>query len=175
MKKITLVILSLVLVSCLSEEEAKKKAENAAKFAAEKQARIAKGVGEALKGEGKDAAESVSEGVGEVAKGFNTGFDKSLMKVNVQVAKDLQEYVKLGRAGKYTNDTTQTTDVVLYLINEKDLKTTLVIKAFDKDSLEIGRQKVSIDKKSDDAGYVQFSFDKRTPLSLATHYELIKK
>jgi hypothetical protein len=52
--------------------------------------------------------------------------------------------------------------LTLYLIFEKDLKTTLTAKVFDKNGLEEGRAKIEISGNAGEASYYDFSFDKRT-------------
>jgi len=102
--------------------------------------------------------------------------DKSLVKINVKAADEVKEYFTVGRTGKHYNDTTYQTNVIVYTVFNKDFKGKLVLKAFDKENAEIGRKTLEVNKKTDDAKYIDFVFDKRTPLSLADYYTLeIKK
>lgn len=67
MKKTFLFAASLSVLfmnSCLSKDEKKQKAEDEGNILVETKARFIKGIGDGLKGEGKDAAESISEGAG---------------------------------------------------------------------------------------------------------------
>ena len=178
MKKIfflSVCTVSLLAFSCSSKEEKKQKAEDEGNLLAETQARFIKGIGEGLKGEGKDAAESVSEGAGEVYTGLNTGFDKSLMKVTVKKDPALEPLVNLGRCGKYTNDTTGRTDVVIYTIFKQDYQGKLMVRGYDKENLEVGRVTKKVDYKEDDADYIEFEFDKRTPINLVQYFTIKKK
>lgn len=176
MKKLLFVLATAALASCASKEEQKKQSEEEGNFLVAKESRFVKGIGDALKDEGKVAAESVSEGVGEVFKGFDKGFDKSLTKITVKANDDVSTYIKLGRTAKHYNDTTLKTDVIIYAIFEKDFSGKLLLKAFDKENTELGRKTLEIKKKADDVEYLSFQFDERTPLSLADTYTLeIKK
>jgi hypothetical protein len=126
-----------------------------------------------LSSDGKEAAEKISEGVGEVFKGLNTGFDKSLTRIDVKISEDLKKYISLGRTGKVFNDSLNQTEVVLYVIIEKDTSMNVVVKAFDKEDVELGRKRSRIDgKKLEDGGYISIPFDKRTPLDLAKYFVL---
>ncbi|MDR1888989.1 MAG: hypothetical protein LBQ81_06380 [Zoogloeaceae bacterium] len=45
-----------------------------------------------------------------------------------------------------------------YLVSDKDFKGTLLAKAFDGAGTEIGRSRIDVDVKADDAGWVDFDF-----------------
>jgi hypothetical protein len=171
--KNTHVIFFFLLIACASKEERIKQEHDDGQQEVKEKSAYVKGVGEALSDDGKDAAEKISEGVGEVFKGLNSGFDKSLSKVNVKVSKDLQKYFSLGRTGKFYNDSLQHTEVVLYVIVEKDTSANVILKAFDSENVELGRKAMKISGKSlEEGGYVSFSFDKRTPIDLVEYFEL---
>jgi len=162
-------------VSCLSKDEIKDKAEAESKFLVEKESRIVKGIGEALKGDGKDAAASVSEGIGEVFKGASEGFDESLTKVSVVLKDSLANYAELGRTGKHTCDSTKETSVSVYMIFNKEFEGKVLLKAYDGDNVELGRKSVQLKMSEDSAAYVDFKFDDHVPVDLAQHFELDKK
>lgn len=172
MRNIIILSLIITMISCASKEERKKQAEEDGNTLVEEKSSFIKGVGDALKKDGKEAAESVSEGVGEVFNGVNKGFDNSLTKIDVSTADVFKQYIELGRTGKHYNDTTHKTDIIIYAIFKKDLKGKLLLKAFDKEKKELGRKTVEVNKKTDDAEYINFEFDERTPLSLADAYTL---
>ena len=83
-----------------------------------------------------------------------------------------KNYIQLGRAGKHYNDSTRKTDVIVYAIFQKDFKGKLLLKAFDKEKAELGRKTMEVNKKTEDAEYIDFEFDERTPLSLVHHFTL---
>jgi hypothetical protein len=179
MKKISvLLILCLIgFASCKNKEEQKNSAEDTAKFLAEKKARMAKGVGEAMKGEGKDAADSVGEGVGEVLKGGGSGLDKSLLKINVEIDKQLSDAgVSLGRTARLEKKNEKGQDgVTLYFIYNKAFNGTVLLKAFDAKGTEVGRSSSPVKGTADNTQYVNFYFDERVPLNIVTKYTLNKK
>lgn len=178
MKKVTvgaILMVALVLTSCWSREKRNQKAEEAGQAVTEKQASFVKGIGQGLKGLGKEAVETVSEGVGEVLKGGNEGLDKSLVKIEVRVADKLKETLGATRAETNLNDSTQAKEVIVYTIFEKDFDGKLVLKAFDKGNQEIGRSVVALKEASDNSRFVEFPFDKRTSFTLIKYLLLDAK
>lgn len=178
MKKTFLFVASLsvlFLASCMSKDEKKQQAEDEGNILVETKARFIKGIGDGLKGEGKDAAESISEGAGEVYGGLNEGFDASLVKVTVKLDPRLDPFVSLGRCGKHSNDSTQKTDLIVYTIFKQDYNGKLLVRALDKDNLEVGRATKTVNYKADQAEYVEFEFDKRTPINLVEYFTLEKR
>ena len=87
---IGLLVFTCLATGCKSREEKLQAAEEQGSLLAATKARVVKGVGEALKTEGKDAAQSVTEGSGEVVKAVGAGFDKSLSQVKLAVHQELQ-------------------------------------------------------------------------------------
>ena len=59
-----------------------------------------------------------------------------------------------------------------YVICDQPLKAKLRLQAFDKDNNEIGRAIASVKFSARDAEFVDFTFDERTPLSIANHFQL---
>jgi hypothetical protein len=179
MKRISvlLIITIIAFVSCKSKEEEKNSVEDTAKFMAEKKARVAKGVGEALKGEGKTTADSVGEGVGEVIKGGNSGIDKSLNKVNVEIDKQLSDAgISLGRTSRLEKKNEKGQDgVTLYFQFGKAYTGTVILRALDAKGSECGRTSVQVKGAADAAKYIDFYFDERTPLNVVTKYILKQK
>lgn len=170
-----LAFFALFLVSCSSKEDKKQRSEEEGNILVETKARFIKGIGDGLKGEGKDAAESISEGAGEVYNGLNTGFDASLVKVNVKLDPRLEPFLSLGRCGKSTNDSTRRSNLVIYGIFKQDYNGKLLVRALDKDNLEVGRATQTVNRKTDDAEYLEFEFDKRTPINLVEYFTLEKR
>jgi hypothetical protein len=172
MRTIVLITSLVVCLSCKTREEKIKEANEKGKFLVEEKTSYAKGVGEALSKDGKEAAEKVSEGVGEVFKGLNKGFDKSFVKAEVRPVADVEKFLKLGRAGRSENDSTGMTNIAMYIIFVADCDRQFILKAFDDEDVELGRVKQLIKGSADDTGYASFAFDERTPLDLADYYTL---
>lgn len=107
-------------------------------------------------------SEKVGESGGELIKSVSTGVDKAF-NVNVDLAENLKaQGITLGKV-TMSNDSTGTDNKVsVYMIFAKDFKGSLMMKAFDNKNLEMGRVKIDIDMKRDDAKFFDFLFDTRT-------------
>ena len=185
MKKIQLsaLIFSLCfsMVSCMSLEEKKKKAEEEGNALVSIKSKLVKGAGDALKSDGKEAAESATEGVGELIKGLNNGFDKSLNQAKVEGDSNFLTTFELGRTEKFfseeksKSDSVNTKKIVVYLVANEAYNGKVRLKAFDQDNNEIGRSTVEVNMAEDDAQYFDFKFDKRTPILQADHFIIDKK
>ncbi|MDR3268323.1 MAG: hypothetical protein LBT83_04570 [Tannerella sp.] len=176
MKTTLLILVAAILLpaqtSCRSREEQNKKAEETGQAATEKKAGFLKGVGEGLKGAGKEAIESVSEGIGEVIKGANEGFDKSMVRMEVRVPEEQKAYITASRTEVHTNDSTLKKEIIVYIVFEKDCDGKLLLKAYDNGEEEIGRSAVTIKETSDNSRFVGFPFDERTPFTLIQYLTL---
>ncbi|MDR2144854.1 MAG: hypothetical protein LBE91_00135 [Tannerella sp.] len=172
LKLSAIVIVSVILLAACSKEAKNKRAREAGQAVTEEKASFVKGLGEGLKGAGKDAAESISEGVGEVLKGGSEGFDKSLVKKEVRVKEELKALLNATRCEISQNDSLQEKEVIVYTIFEGDFDGKLVLKAFDKNDEEIGRSAVAVKEESDNSRFVEFPFDNRTPFSQIQYFIL---
>lgn len=171
--------LAISLSACMSTEEKKKAAEEEGNAIVAIKSKLLKGAGDALKSDGKEAAESASEGVGEVIKGVNTGFDKSLNQANVTCDSTFLQTFELGRTDKVYNgndsDTSNAKRVSVYLIANEAFEGKVKLKAYDAAGLEIGRSSLEITLDEDDAKYFDFEFDQRIPLLQADKFVIEKK
>lgn len=166
-------VVSIVLLTgCKSREEKLKAAEEEGNLLAATKARMVKGMGEALKTDGKDAVQSVSEGTGEMVKAAGSGFDKTLSQVKVAVVPALAEQgIGVTRASKH-HDTSKSKAVTVYVLFDKPWSGKLELRAYDAEKLEVGRSVVNLDEKEPTAKYVDFAFDERTPLFSLENFEL---
>jgi 5'-3' exonuclease len=162
LKLLIIIIVSVVLLFACNREARNKRAQQAGQAVTEEKASFLKGLGEGLKGVGKEAAESLSEGVGEVLKGGKEGFDKSFIKKEIRVKKELQAFLNATRCEINQMDSLQRNVAVVYAIFENDFDGKLVLKAFDKNDEEIARSAVFVNEKSDNSRFVEFPFDNRT-------------
>jgi hypothetical protein len=172
--KLLVVVGALSLASCSmcgSREEKLKKAEDEANLAASMKARMVKGVGEALKTEGKDAAKVVAEGGGETLKALGGGVDKSLNQIKLTT---IGELGTKGIGGtRATMDTVaKENKVAVYVTLEKPYTGPLELRVYDTENKEVGRSKIQVDEKESTAKYMDFKFDEHTPLRTADHVEL---
>src|SRR4249919_3566026 len=78
---LALTAISISACCCQSREEKLKAAEDEGNLLVATKAKLLKGAGEAVKKEGKEAAQTIAEGGGELVKGLGTGIEKGLMEV----------------------------------------------------------------------------------------------
>jgi hypothetical protein len=173
----TLPVLLAVAVStsgclCRSREEKLKAAEEEGNLLVATKAKLLKGVGEAVKKEGKEAAEVVAEGTGEVVKGLGSGFEKSLKTVTVKADASLAPAGIAATRAARGEDGTAAHTVTAYITFDKAFTGTLELRAYDAAEAEVGRVKVDVDEKESGAHYVDFTFDARTPLMSAPYVQL---
>lgn len=166
-----LLALTLVCAGCKSREEKLAAEEEKGNLLVAAKAKLAKGVGEALKNEGKEAAGVLSEGTGEVVKAVGGGFDKSLGQVKLAVDQGLAPK-GIGATRAARNDRQAKHAVSVYVTLDQPYAGSLELRAFDASNAEIGRSKLTLDEKEATAKYVDFEFDPRTPLLTADHFEL---
>ena len=172
LKILVICLLSVTLFFSCSRDAKNKRAQEKGQTLVEKEGSFIKGVGDGLKGVGKDAAESISEGVGEVLKGSNEGFDKSLIKKEVRVSEGLKDFLKATRCEISQSDSIQKKELIVYIIFEKDFDGKLVLKAFDNNDKEIARSAVEVKEKSNNSRFVEFPFDNRTAFDLIQYLTL---
>ncbi|WP_158973583.1 hypothetical protein [Cellulophaga sp. L1A9] len=161
---------TLLLASCLSTEEKKIKAEEEGNALVSIKSKLIKGAGDALKTDGKEALESASEGLGEAFKGLTSGYDKSINQAKVLSDTTFLKTFEIGRTEKFYSDTTHIKKVTVYLIADKAFDKKLKLKAFDATDREIGRSTVATKIEEDDAQFIDFEFDNRTPLLQADYF-----
>ncbi|MEO8534707.1 MAG: hypothetical protein ABI441_13200 [Flavobacterium sp.] len=175
MKK-TLILLSAIalMTSCMSKEEKMKEAEADGNEAIAGKSKLIEGAGKALQQEGKAAAKSASKGIGDIIKGMNSGMSESINQSEVIAEAAFKTNFEECKAEKiYGAETDKVKKVTIYLIAKNDFKGDVILKAFNENKKEIGRSRLKVDFKKDDAQYVDFSFDERTHL-LQTEYFTIK-
>ncbi|MDR1602584.1 MAG: hypothetical protein LBS42_09185 [Tannerella sp.] len=120
-----------------------------------------------LKEKARDSINKGGEVVGKSAteffEGVAEGIDKSL-QCELSLSEELQEKgVKTGKISINSLPEGGTNNLLtLYLIFDKDFSSSLTVKAFDKNGLEVGRSKLDIKSEAGDAGYYDFAFDRRT-------------
>lgn len=163
---------SLSACCCQSREEKLKASEEEGNLLIATKAKLLKGAGEAVKKEGKEAAETIAEGGGQLVKGLGEGIEKGLMEVKFTPHESVAANgLGVSRAARGEEGTKPHT-ITAYLTFEKAFDGTLEMRAFDSQDREVGRAKVSSTETESGAKYVDFTFDERTPLMTAGHFEL---
>ena len=107
---------------------------------------------------GDAAGQAVGEFVEGVAHGVEKAFD-----MRVELPRFMAEKgIKFGKIS-VTNDSIGTDNLLLiYMIFENDYSGDITAKAFDNKGLEMGRVKVKVIGKKNEAKFVEFHFDQRT-------------
>lgn len=168
-----MVMLALLLAACgKSREEELQEQHSKGAEVVEDQAALIKGAGDALKKDGKDAAESISAGVGSLIKGVAGGVDQVQSDFKVSVSEGAKKQA-LSVTRIVMSDATSSAGkgVKVYVTSAQAFKGRLQLRAFDGKNIEIGRSgKVDSALEADDALYVEFLFDNATPLSRVDHF-----
>ncbi|MFZ9846823.1 MAG: hypothetical protein ACO3EE_01575 [Flavobacteriales bacterium] len=106
--------------------------------------------------------ENVGKTVGEFSKGVSTGVDETF-EIKIDATPELaQEGISLGKIELKSINGGHDNLVNTYLIFSKDVKKSLVLKAFDSKNLEMGRSVVEIKAKANDAAFFGFALDTHT-------------
>jgi uncharacterized protein YaiE (UPF0345 family) len=111
-----------------------------------------------------EAGDVAGQTAGEFFEGASKGVQKAF---DVKVSIDPQLKSKGIEFGKtqVSSDSIGTDNLlVVYVIFNQNFKGKLTAKAFDDQSLEMGRSSVEVQGKKDEAKYVDFHFDPRTNL-----------
>jgi hypothetical protein len=124
-----------------------------------------------VKNEAKEGINKGGETVGKTAteffEGVSEGIDKTL-QCQIILSQAIQNNgIKIGKFSINNLPEGGTNNLLtLYLIFDKDFKSSITAKAYDKNGLEVGRAKLSIENKAGNAGYYDFAFDKRTHIEV---------
>jgi len=123
-----------------------------------------------IKEKAKETINKSGETVGKTAteffEGFSEGIDKTL-QCEVSLSQSLMDKgLKTGKFAIENAEGGSNNQLTIYLIFDKDFKSFVTAKAFDKTGLEIGRTKIDIEGKANEAGYFDFIFDKRSQIEV---------
>jgi hypothetical protein len=117
--------------------------------------------------------ETVGKTATEFIEGVSEGIDKTL-QCDISLSQALQD--KGLKTGKFSIENApnggRNNLLILYLIFDKEMKTPLTVKAFDKNGLEVGRAKIEVTGNAGDASYYDFAFDKRTYIEVKSKITL---
>lgn len=156
----------------------KRTAEEKGRDKAAEKAGYVKGVGEALKKEGEEAAQSLGEGMGKVMKGTTSGLAGGLASYAIEVAPEATalglsmtraelrslDAKKAEGAAKDAKEESKTYPISAYVIAAKSYTGKLRLIALDSKKNEVGRAVVEVKMADQDAKYIDFAFDERTPV-----------
>lgn len=162
----------LSLSGCKSREEKLKDAEEEGNLLVATKAKLIKGAAEAVKKEGKEAAETLAEGTGQVVKGIGTGIEKGFKEVKIAAHESLAPQGLTATRATRGEDGTAAHTVTVYMTFEKAWTGAVELRAYDAEDREVGRAKVELAEKESNAHYVDFVFDARTPLLTTAKFDL---
>jgi hypothetical protein len=109
-----------------------------------------------------EAGNETGQTVGKFVSGITHGVEKSL-EVKVDLSQNLKD--KGIEFGKITiaNDTEGKDNLlIVYVIFNQDFKGSLFARTYDNKGLEMGRSKLTISGKKEEARFVEFHFDRHT-------------
>ena len=95
---------------------------------------------------------------------------ESLSKVDLWMVGRIDDYVNIGYSGRVSDRSMK--KLMVYMRFKKDVRSRCRIKAYTAEELELGDATVTITGRCNEATYIDFVFDKRTPLSLAKYYSI---
>jgi hypothetical protein len=103
----------------------------------------------------------------EFIEGVSEGIDKTL-QCELVLSEELKE--KGIKLGKHTieDDSSggENNKLVVYLIFDKEFKSSIQMKAFDKTGLECGRNRVQLNERAGEARFIDVHFDRHTHLDV---------
>ncbi|MES2767215.1 MAG: hypothetical protein V4642_15170 [Bacteroidota bacterium] len=104
--------------------------------------------------------ETVAKGTSEFVNGVSKGIDETY-ESKVEISQDLKSKgLDIGKF-KITDRSDSAQTLSAYLITNKDINDTLLVKVFDKEGREYGRSLLSVNEKSGMAKYYDFPFEKQ--------------
>lgn len=164
---VSLLLGSLIALSCLGGCSSKTAEEKGAELAGEK-IDMAKGIGNALEKKGADASEAVTTGLGNVVHGIERGVGKSGRKItnDESVTKAGLKITRVQNGTPSEKEPGQSLD--LYVVADADARGKLRVTAFDALDNEIARSSIDITRSADDAKYERFAMDDKVKLDAIT-------
>ncbi len=104
--------------------------------------------------------ETVAKGTSEFVNGVSKGIDETY-ESKVELSEDLKNKgLDIGKF-KITDHSDSAQTLSAYLITNKDINDTLLIKVFDKEGREYGRSILPVNERSGVAKYYDFPFEKQ--------------
>jgi hypothetical protein len=104
------------------------------------------------------------QAIGEFTSGVTSGVEKAIepkIEINDALAK---QGLTFGKSFITTDSADGENILNIYIIYNVDFTGSLTAKAYDSKGLEMGRVKLAVEGKKEEAGYLEFRFDKRTDM-----------
>lgn len=139
-------------------------AEEKGKALATEKIDMVKGIGEALKEKGGQAAESVAQGTGGVFQGVGEGFDKAFeWKLNNGTGME-KVGLTVTRIDKGSSVDGKQNGVNAYIVAKQDTAGMLSMIAYDSAKREMARASVTMQIRANQGRYESLVLDERTPV-----------
>ena len=156
----------LACVACLAISACSRQtAEEKGKELATEKIDLVKGVGEALKDKGGQAAESVAQGTGQVFQGVGEGFGKAFEWKLTNAAGMEKAGLTVSRVDKGSPSDGRKNEVNVYLVAARDAAGTLSMVAYDSSKREMARTRTEMRIGAGEGRYETLVLDERTPVN----------
>jgi hypothetical protein len=115
-----------------------------------------------VKEKANKAGKEAGQVIGEFASGISNGVEESI-EVSVILTDNLKSKgIQFGKTTVSSTNEGKDNLLSVYIIFNQDFTGSLTAKAFDGKGLEMGRVKLDLSGKKDEARFIDFPFDKRT-------------
>jgi hypothetical protein len=109
--------------------------------------------------------DAAGQAIGEFASGISSGVKKAI-EPKIEIGGNLKNNgISFGKMTISADSADNDNILVAYVIFNLDFSGNITAKAFDNKNLEMGRVKMEIKGKKDEARYIEFHFDKRTDIT----------
>ncbi|MCE1241331.1 MAG: hypothetical protein LWW83_15555 [Azonexaceae bacterium] len=125
---------------------------------------LIKGVGDAIKEKGGQAADSVAQGAGKVLQGADEGFGKAFEWQSSSSPSLDQAGLKVSRIDRATPGPDSEHSVNIYLVSNGPAAGKLTMIAYDSGKRELARTHADLKLASADGHYETLKLDERTPM-----------
>ena len=116
--------------------------------------------------------DAAGQAIGEFATGISSGVKKSI-EPKIVISENLKKVgISFGKMTISADSIGCDNVLIAYVIFNMDFKGTITSKAFDNKNLEMGRVKLEIKGKKEEAKFIEFHFDKRTEIKNDSKLEL---
>lgn len=110
----------------------------------------------------KKVGDETGQTVGKLISGVTEGVEKAF-EPKIDLPQNLKEKgIQFGKVSVASDSIGDDNLLVVYIIFNQDFKGDLLAKTFDSKNLEMGRAKIFVEGKKEDAKFIEFHFDKRT-------------
>jgi hypothetical protein len=108
--------------------------------------------------------DAAGQAIGEFASGVSSGVKKAI-EPKIEISENLKNKgLSFGKMTISSDSAGKDNILIAYAIFSVDFSGNITAKAFDNKNLEMGRVKIKLKGKKDEAMFVEFHFDRRTDI-----------